>query len=137
VYRRLLALVLVSLVLASAGCRFVARITRSVLLREEIITSAVSPDQRYIATAFQHSWGPPPKHATYVSIRPSSSAFKTKTSDFDAVFEVEGPRAVGVLWDTSSQLRIVCVGCGRDSVVRHDTRWQDVAVSVDRYGAAQ
>lgn len=134
VLQRFSGVALVTVAFAFSGCRPLAR---ALLLREQIITSEVSPDERYTATAFQHTWGPPTKYATYVSLRPSRSSFKAKASDYDAVFEIDGPRAVGVVWDSSSQLRIVCVGCTRDATAKQEKSWRDVSVLLECPGAPQ
>ncbi len=128
VLSRVSALALFAIGSAVAGC---VPLVRAFLLHEQIITADTSPDERYVATVFQHAWGPPTKYATYVTIWPSRSRFKDKGMDYDAVFAIDGARAVGVVWANNSHLRVICIDCKRDAITKGEKGWRDVSVSIE------
>lgn len=112
-----------TLTLFLAGCGF--------FLQQHILFVQMSPDQRYVATVYQDSWGPPPRHGTYVNVRSSESRFRGR--DHDAIFAIDDQCAVGVLWTDNSHLRIVCISCPGATVQKQEKTWRDVVISFESY----
>ncbi len=121
-------LVYLSVAIVFGGCGVVDLIGTC---NDTVIVSAISPDERYIATVYQRACATK-NSITYVTIRPSTSRFQG--GGHNPVFAVDWPVPVGLIWSDVSNLRVECIRCGTDKVFKRDDRWNDVAIAYQSYG---
>jgi hypothetical protein len=91
-----------------------------------VLSEAVSPDKKYIATVFAHDCGATAPFAKAVVIRTAGSEFHGNDVD-EYVFTMRGDHAVSVHWDGPNQLVIERPAIASD-IFKELASWNDVRV---------
>ncbi len=78
------------------------------LCGDEELSSAVSPDGRYVARAFIRNCGATTAYVTRVDLANNRRWFRNET----AVYVEEAIRELTPVWPDSRHLVIICDGCG-------------------------
>ena len=78
------------------------------LCGDEELSSAVSPDGRYVARAFIRNCGATTAYVTRVDLANNRRWFRNET----AVYVAEAVRELKPVWPDSRHLVIICDGCG-------------------------
>jgi hypothetical protein len=91
-----------------------------------VLSEAVSPDKRYIATVFAHDCGATAPFARVVMIRATGSEFHGNDVD-EYVFTMRGDHAVGAHWSGPNQLVVEHPAIASD-IFKELTAWKDVRI---------
>ena len=94
-----------------------------------ILSEVMSPDELYIATAFERSCGATTPFVRIVSIRPAGKAFDSEDRD-RYVFVIEGQPNTRLAWTAPQYLRVSYSG-GGGRINRQVVNWYGISVSYE------
>lgn len=94
----------------------------------EVLQEAVSPDGRYVATAFEHDCGATARYVRIISVRWSQASFDAENENRWA-FIMEGQPEVRLSWTKSTDLTVKHLGGVR--LMRKAVVWDGIPISYE------
>ncbi len=101
------------------------------MCEDRISFGAVSPDERYIATAYHRDCGATTDTTTYVNIRSATAKFVGQGKD--VVLAIEWLVPIGLFWTDNVHLSVQAIGCP-SKVYRQEMVWHDISISYESFG---
>ena len=96
------------------------------LCSNDLISESISPDGKYVASAFERNCGATTPHVQVISLRLSNTRLNPEKHD-DWVFTIHGQSKIDLYWESARKLKISYSGTGDNPTQR--VSWQDVAIS--------